>query len=210
MRRVLVAAMLAAAALATAACGGDGRSTAAGSPTTPVATASPSDADRSTPSASRTRALDPVATAVTPVTRPGVRAATATVARQPLKGTARYTDGLSIAITKVTNGKITGQGPGIFTGDPLTTLSVTLKNGTPKDISLDAVVATLTYGTPLRRAQPVYGPTSSDFNGTVKQGATASATYAFSVPTAQLSSVTLTLDVDGLHGLATFSGSATS
>jgi hypothetical protein len=83
-------------------------------------------------------------------------------------------------------------------------------NGTDKPIDLDEVVVTATYGNPARVARPTYGEAARDFYGSVKPGAKAGATYSFSVPTDELDGVRLTVDFDGLHAPATFTGEARS
>lgn len=119
-----------------------------------------------------------------------------------------YPDGLGLAITNIKQGLVTDQGPGFVTGQHTTTLSVVLTNGSAKPISLNQVVASMTYGTPKRVASPVYDMQAQDFGGTVRPGATAKARYVFSVPKADLGDVTMTVNFDSLHASATFTGSA--
>lgn len=117
-----------------------------------------------------------------------------------------YSDGITLAVTKVKQGKMTGQGPGVFPGRPTSTFFVTLTNGTRKSMTLSVVVATVTYGRPARLAHAIYDSSSRDFSGTIKPGKTATAVYGFSVPPTDLSNVTLTLDFDGTHEAAVFIG----
>ena len=70
-----------------------------------------------------------------------------------------------------------GNGPGVFPGRPNTTISLQLKNGTSRAMSLTQVVVSARYGTPARLAPAVYnGPAAHDFSGVLAPGATASAT----------------------------------
>jgi len=117
-----------------------------------------------------------------------------------------YTDGLTLHITKMTQGKMTGHGPGVYPGRPVTNFYVTLTNGTKKKLTLGVVVMTVTYGTPARLAHAVYGPKSKDFAGVIKPGKSAKAVYGFSVPAADRNDVTMVVDLDGSHQLATFTG----
>ncbi|HEX3815634.1 MAG TPA: hypothetical protein VHX59_22585 [Mycobacteriales bacterium] len=127
---------------------------------------------------------------------------------EPFDKPISYTDGLSLRITGIKQGKVTAQGPGDLPGQPTTTFSVTLKNASPKPVVLNQVVVTATYGTPAQLARPVYDDTTQDFSGTVRKGQSAKAVYVFSVPTADLGNVTVLVDFDGLHAAATFRGAA--
>ena len=156
---------------------------------------------------------DPLAsTSVTPVKR-GAGAARATIAAtggaRPFTQPIRYSDGLRLTITSTTQGKITGQGPGVFSGRSVTDFHVTLTNGTKKPLLFDAVVVTVSYGSPARLAHLVYDKNSVDFASTVQPGRSGNAVYGFSVPTTALGDVTMTVDLDGLHQLATFKGKVT-
>jgi len=118
----------------------------------------------------------------------------------------KYTDGVTVKITKMTQGKITGRGPGVFPGRAVTHFYVTVTNGTRKPLSLSAVVVTVTYGSPARLAPTVYDKASIDFSGAIKPGKSGHAVYGYSVPAANLGHVTMTVDLDGVHQLAVFSG----
>lgn len=120
-----------------------------------------------------------------------------------------FTDGLRLKILKIKQGKAGGIGlPGEFPDRPTTTFDVRLTNGTKKPLELDGVIVTVTYGASQTTARLVYGKTSRDFSGTVRPGKSTTARYSVSVPQAQLSDVTMHLDLDGTHTLATFTGAA--
>lgn len=157
--------------------------------------------------------MDPLASkSLAPVERSGKAAhpSVRTVGGvKPFTQSVKYADGLQLTITKMTQGKVTGQGPGVFPGRAVTDFYVTLTNGTKKTLSLDVVVVTVTYGTPARLAHFVYDGNSVDFAGTIKPGKSGKAVYGFSVPAADLSNVTMTADLDGIHQLAVFKGKVT-
>jgi hypothetical protein len=119
-----------------------------------------------------------------------------------------YSDGVSIAITKITQGTDTNTGAGAMPGKPVTTFTVVLSNHTSAAINLDQVVVSVVYGSPAAHAVPVDGPTTADFSGTVAPGKQANAVYAFSIPTANLGDTTMGIDFDGKHTVAVFTGPA--
>lgn len=119
-----------------------------------------------------------------------------------------YTDGVTLRITRMTHGKVAGEGPGVFPGRPVTDFYVTLTNHSSKTLTLDSVVVTVTYGSPARLAHLVYDQNAVDFAGAVKAGASARAVYGFAVPASDLGDVTMAVDLDGVHQLATFTGRA--
>ena len=156
---------------------------------------------------------DPLAsTSVTPVMRDGRKARPSIPASGGPKSFTQpitYADGLRLTITKMTQGNVTGQGPGVIAGRAVTDFYVTLTNGTKKALSFDAVVVTVTYGSPARVAHLVYDANSADFAGTVQPGKSRNAVYGFSVPAADRANVTMTVDLDGVHQVATFRGKVT-
>jgi hypothetical protein len=127
---------------------------------------------------------------------------------EPFNRPITYTDGLNLRITKMTQGKVTGQGPGVFPGRAVTDFYVTLTNHTQRTLDLGVVVLTVTYGSPARLAHLVYNQNSIDFAGPVKPGKSGRAVYGFSIPAKDLGHVTMTVDLDGIHQLAVFTGRA--
>ena len=118
-----------------------------------------------------------------------------------------YKDGVTVTVTRVTQGVETGQGPGVFAGRPHTALTLTVVNRSAKALDLSQVVVTALYGSPARLAAPVYEDAAArDFTGTLKPGATATATYVFSVPTASVKSLVAIVDVDATHVAARVKG----
>jgi hypothetical protein len=187
----------------------DSTSRAGGATSTPTQSVSPT----THPSPDGTRSADPsrsplAPATVAPVIRDGVRPHPSISARpQPFDRPVTYPDGVRFAVTGIDQGRVTGQGPGVVAG-PKTTFHLRFTNGSGRAISLDQVVPTAEFGSPARLARPVYDDRTQDFGTTVKPGATASATYAFSIPQAELSHVVIHLDFDGRHVAATFRGSA--
>ena len=163
-----------------------------------------------TPSPTVSRPADPLASsAVPPVARPGVHPKTKlTAPSQVLTRSVVYSDGVSLRITGMTQSKVSGQGPGIVTGEPTTAFAITLTNKSAHALALNQVVVTATYGSPARVARPYYGPTSQDFGPTVQPNGSAKAVYTFSIPTKELSKVTIAVDFDGTHAAAIFRGAA--
>lgn len=166
----------------------------------------PKGASTATPS-------DPLASPSVTAVRRGAGPARPTIAvtggAKPFTQPIKYADGLRLTITRMTQGTVTGQGPGVVAGRSVTDFHVTLTNGTKKPLLFDAVVVTVRYGSPARLAHLVYDKNSVDFASTVRPGRSGTAVYGFSVPTTALRNVTMTVDLDGLHQLATFKGNVT-
>ncbi len=121
----------------------------------------------------------------------------------------KYSDGVSLSIVRMTARVEKGKGPGVFPGRRYTAISLSLTNGSSRVIDLNQVVVTTTYGSPARLAAPVYEDSEAkDFSGTVKPGASATASYMFAIPTNQKASVTTMVDFDNQHFAATFTGAA--
>lgn len=153
---------------------------------------------------------DPLASStVTPVPRRGKKGKPRVRTKdgvRPFGKPVAYTDGLRLTIARMTQGAVTGEGPGVFPGRVVTGFEFTLTNGTTQALPLDVVVITVTYGSPARVARAVYDQNSLDFTGPVPAGQTAKAVYGFSIPAAGRGKVTMTVDIDGVHEPAVFKG----
>jgi hypothetical protein len=177
-----------------------------------VSGAAASNAAQSVPSEAA-KPLDPIAPSTyLPVARNGSKAKPLV---KGIKGgfskaaPVKYSDGVSLSILRITARVEKGKGPGVFPGRPYTAISLSLANGSSKVIDLNQVVVTTTYGSPARLAAPVYEDSEAkDFAGTVKPGASATATYMFAIPTNQKASVTTMVDFDNQHFAARFTGAA--
>ena len=177
--------------------------------TGPKATASPTSDVTEKPTAIVPKPADALLGKYVPVRRNGkTPAPTISAPPAPFTKPVRYVDGTTLQVTSITQSTVSGQGPGVFPGQPITTFGLRLTNGGKKAIGLNQVVVTATYGNPKRVASPVYDVAAHDFGGTAVPGASVNATYAFSIPTANLGGVVMFVDFDAVHVSATFAGAA--
>lgn len=212
---VSTGAVLLAVALTVSGCGG-GDHTSSSSKSyapSPSAGASPSATGTAGPkgdsptSASPSLPPDPVVKSYTPVLRNGKRPhPTVSAAPAAFNGAVHYSDGLKLVVTGVVEAKDTAQGPGEFPGEPKTQVSLRMTNSSGTRVRLDQVVVTAIYGPSRREARPVYDDSSRDFSGVLAPKASTTAVYSFSVPKAQLGQVTMLVDFDARHTVATFQG----
>jgi hypothetical protein len=202
---------LALAATGLSGCGGSGQALASTPGTSSTSSAS-SPAPTETPEATPTTVAPPLPQPVKSVPKvkrvgqPNTPSVSAPVAK--FNAPVAYPDGVTVVITKAEKGVETGHGPGVMAGRQYVRFTVKLTNGSAKAVNLDQVVVTTTYGPTKQLAAPVYTQSAGtyDFTGTVKPGASATALYAFAVPTKQLNRVAMVVDFDGLHTSATYSG----
>ena len=178
--------------LLTSACGGSSPGGAGVSTSVRASSASPTvtdgpSSDAEKPATIAPKPTDPLIGKYVPVWRNG-KAAAPTISAPPALFTEklRYVDGTTLQVTSIKQGKVSGQGPGVFPGQPITTFGLRLTNGAKKAVGLNQVVVTATYGSPQRVAMPVYSTSAHDFAGNAIPGASANATYAFSIPTTDL------------------------
>jgi hypothetical protein len=166
-------------ALALSASGGGDDKPKAGAGSSPTPSVSPSanpsgsagPSDDTSKSAAPSLPPDPVLKTYKRVLRGG-KQPRATVSASPAQfdGTIRYGDGLSLAVTGVSQAKVTGQGPGEFPGEPKTQMNLRMTNGGDETVKLEQVVVTAIYGPDRRQARPVYDERSRDFTGVLKPG----------------------------------------
>lgn len=118
-----------------------------------------------------------------------------------------YPDGVILQIQKVSFGEETGKGPGAFPGREFAVLDLEIDNGSERALSLDTVVITV-LDKDDQPVNPVYAEEAkvADFTGELKSGKTVKASYAFAVPKASRSKVTVVVDFDGVHASAVFRG----
>ncbi len=122
-------------------------------------------------------------------------------------GGVSYPDGISLTVDRFSHATERALGPGTFPGRPFTLVFLTLRNGSPLPIELNEVVVTATYGTPARIAAAVYEDARvQDFAGLVPPGASATAVYAFAIPPQSRTTATVSVDFDGSHFPAEFTG----
>ncbi len=163
------------------------------------------------PSSEPTKAATPPPGESTPlpkVQRSG-DASNPTVSAEPaeIKEELAYGDGVALRIADVEFGEETKEGPGRFPGRGYAILSLEILNGGKEPIDLDTTVVTVLDAEDQQIA-PVYVEEAdvADFAGKVKPGKTAKARYAFAVPKASRSQVTVVVDFDGVHTSAVFRG----
>jgi hypothetical protein len=214
-RAALGVAPLLALLLALSACGGGSDKPAAHATTSPSPTGnaslgpsgSPGPSSDNSASASPSLPPDPVLKTYVRVLRGGKRPRpTVSAAAAKFNGAIRFGDGVTLVVTGVDQAKVTDQGPGEFPGEPKTRISLRLTNGSDATLRLNQVVVTAIYGSSRREARPVYDDRSRDFSGVLKPGSKSTAAYSFSIPKAQLGRVTMLVDFDGRHTVATFQG----
>ena len=208
--RVLAAASVVLTVGLTSACATPHGSSAAQDKPSTSATRSATPTEE--PSGKATRPPDPLATDVPALKRPGAKPADQRVTSPSaaFTGQVRYSDGVTLEVLSISQGTSAGKGPGVFVGSPRTAFTIRVTNGTSRALALDGVVVSLRYGTPQRMASPVYEDAARDLAGTVGAGKSATAIYMFSVPTKELTKVTMSVDFDGTHAAAVFRGSVKS
>jgi hypothetical protein len=153
---------------------------------------------------------NPAPSSIPKVTRPdSTGAPSLSAAPAGFATAAAYPDGVVVSIVKASKAIETGQGPGVFAGRELLVVDVQITNGSAAPITLNQVVMTTYYGQAKQLAPGVYpgNVEVKDFSGTVSPAATSSARYAFAVPAAELSVVTMVVDFDASHASAVFTGS---
>ena len=202
------AALAALGLLSLTACG---QETAHSAPAGAAATTSPLSkaASDNAPSGKVSRPADPLAPPThKPVIRGG-KPAHPSLAAAVVSFTQRaaYSDGVALRVTSIKHGAVSGQGPGVLSGQTTSSLTVAFTNGSKQAIDLNQVVVTADYGRPARTASAIYDEGARDFSGTFAPGKTATAVYVFAIPSSQLSDVTLNVDFDGSHRATTFTGS---
>lgn len=122
---------------------------------------------------------------------------------------AAYPDGVTLHVREVTHTVSRDSGPGAQPGQPVSTLSIQLVNGSADPVDLSGVVVAATHGADRTVADLVYGDGQQDFSGVVASGGRAEAVYAFAIPREARGAVILTLDLDGRHAPAVWRGAVT-
>ncbi|WP_426625430.1 hypothetical protein ACPPVW_05040 [Leifsonia sp. McL0607] len=118
----------------------------------------------------------------------GVVASTAQVAQN-----VKTPGGLTANVTSVEAYTATATRPGEVSG-PAVKVTLKLVNDTGSDFPVSTATVNAYYGSASTPADPVQGDSASKpFTGTLKPGATATAVYVFTVPSADSGDVTLTL-----------------
>lgn len=159
------------------------------------------------PSKTVSRAPDPLASkTVVPVPRKGAPSQRLSAPPAAFDQKVTYPDGVELEVTDIKDARVTNVGPGVVQG-PTTRFSLMLNNQSEQRLDLRRVVVTAVYGDPARVAKPVYDDLSRDFSKRVKPTSRARATYTFMIPRNALDDVSIHVDFDGAHTVATFTGS---
>ncbi len=117
-----------------------------------------------------------------------------------------FPDGLQVSIVQTSQAVVNGEGVGVLQGEKFTRITLEVVNGSAVPVDATRTVVALTYGSPARQARVVYEPQSRDLASVLPAGGKASAAYSFSVPSTGMAGATLSIDIDGGHGLAVFHG----
>lgn len=125
----------------------------------------------------------------------------------PFERQAVYDDGVTLAVRDVAHATTRSTGAGAQPGQPVTSLTVELRNGSPVPVDLTGVVVSAVSGAQQAPASPVYGEGQQDFAGIAAPGSALAATYSFTIPPSELDDVTVTVDFDGRHAPAVWRGS---
>ncbi|WP_137293320.1 hypothetical protein [Nocardioides dongxiaopingii] len=153
----------------------------------------------------------PAPRTIGPVERAGVRVDPAlSVAPASLADAATYPDGVRVEVVDIRDRQVVGLGPGAANG-PVTLFKIVVTNDSDASVDVGTAVVTAVYG-PGRGslADPSYDVPAGDLVGTLRPGATTTASYAFTIPTEARGDVRLHVDLDGTRMPAVFTGSTTS
>jgi hypothetical protein len=164
---------------------------------------SPSQPGGYTPAPTSTKTASPSGPVVTPT---GTASPGTLSAPLPLAGTAQPLAGVRVSITGLSSVNGKGEGLGEIDG-PAIRFTVLIKNDTAEAISLASVVTDVTHGgaaTPANELESV----RKGFPQTVDRGATATATYTFTLATADRGDVRITVDYHVGVPITVFAGSA--
>jgi hypothetical protein len=123
--------------------------------------------------------------------------------RQPVN----YPDRISVEIADIRYVTNRAKGPGELTGRTLTIFTLRFTNGSAQPLDLNKVRVVARYGKAKTEASPTSYANLNDFYGTVAPGAKKSASYAFDLPQAGYSAVTLGVKFSETHKTAVFVGS---
>ncbi|WP_432541215.1 hypothetical protein [Kineococcus sp. SYSU DK002] len=178
-RRLLAAGALCLVALAACSSPGQTRTELAGGTATTVDPA----ATAPDPAATGSTATEPEAPATADVV------GTRTLAAVPVQREARFSEGLTVKVTSVTEAEVTAVHPGEVSG-PGMLVALTFTNGSPDPVDLDGVRvnASRPDGTP---ASGLEGPPYAAPTGVLEVGESGTATFVYSIPKGTARSMTL-------------------
>jgi hypothetical protein len=99
-------------------------------------------------------------------------------------------NGVSVQVTKIESVKGEAQGPGEIAG-PAVRVTVTVTNGTDKEVPMDLALVNLYYGKDKTPASTLSGPGLSPLSAPIPAGEKDSGSYVFSVPEGQRDPLTV-------------------
>ena len=124
----------------------------------------------------------------------------------PFNADAVYSDGVVVATSNFSRGVVGGEGNGVVVGAEYVVFTISVRNGSPQDFDLGAVVASMIYGEDRLAAAPLYDEVPAvDLTGSLKPGEYAEGIYAFQFPAGSADPV-LYLDLNGTHQPLVFRG----
>ncbi|NHB84231.1 DUF4352 domain-containing protein [Tessaracoccus sp. HDW20] len=179
----------------------------------PAPATTPPTATPSAPAPAPSGEAPPTKVSVDPTPLPKVQrsggASKPTATAEPADTTDKvvYSDGVTLRISGIEFGEETKEGPGRFPGRQYAILALEIVNSGAEPINLDTTVVTVLDKND-QLVAPVYVEEAdvSDFSGQVAAGGSNTARYAFAVPKASRSQVTVVVDFDNVHTSAVFSG----
>ena len=119
---------------------------------------------------------------------------------------AMYSDGVVAATSNFERGTVEAEGIGVVAGAEYIVFTVTIRNGSPQVLDLNAVVPAMLYGEDRLAAAPLYrGVEAFDLTGSLEPGSSTEASYAFQLPEGATDPV-LYLDLNGSHQPLIFRG----
>lgn len=121
----------------------------------------------------------------------------------------KYPDGVAVEVTRIKQTKVTASGyaEGLEEGDPYTTLSVRVKNGSGATIDVNLASAQMVYGPDGDEAVSVFDEGIDAMEGKVLPGKSKTGEYGFAVPSKYMSDVQMEFSFDFEHEPAIFTGS---
>jgi hypothetical protein len=123
----------------------------------------------------------------------------------PLAGTGDYGNGVTVALADMRSVTAHGYGVGEISG-PALAVTVRITNSSSAPVSLADTAVNLYRGAQGVRAARLSDGATAPFSGSLAAGASAEATYVFSVPQDQRDVVTVTVGTSASTGTAVFSG----
>lgn len=104
-----------------------------------------------------------------------------TLAPVPMTSPAKLPGKVTLAVVRTTSGTVTGAGPGVVNGQAQVAFTLKFTNSSSKPFDVDTVEVNAWYGTTKKPASPDSTATKP-FHGALAPGSSATAVYAFAIP----------------------------